>query len=432
MSTSSDVVQGKQLAINGGEPAIRHPVPAMYPGGMRIGAEEEDAVLDVLRSKRLFRYYGPQQGPSRVAELEEAFARMIGTSFAQAVGSGTTALTAALAALEVGPGDEVIVPAYTWISTPAAVMAMGGVPILAEVDDSLTLDPEDFAAKSTSRTRAVIPVHMRGAPSNMAPIMAIARRHGIAVIEDTAQADGGSYRGRRLGSIGDLGTFSLQFNKILTAGEGGMVTTNDQRLFRRVLMYHDVAAGERSELPADERFLGINTRLSELQAAVLLVQLKRLDSLLEDMRRNKTAIKNGIADLAAGKGVRFRTLNDAEGDTAIALVFYLPTVDEARSVVQALEAEGLPADVLFSPENSDYHIYYHWSPVLNRRSWSATTPWDLHPGEVTYSQDMCPRTLDLLARAVHIDISPDLTSENVAEMTEALTKVLGSLPDRGS
>ena len=227
------VAEATRLAIEGGTPAVTSPLPRMYPGGMRIGREEEEAVLEVLRSKRLFRYYGPHSDRSRVSELEEAFAAVMGVQHAAAVSSGSAALMCALAGLDVGPGDEVIVPAYTWIASASAVVAMGAVPILAEVDESLTLDPADVRRKITRFTRAIIPVHMRGAPSQMNELMAIAREHNLPVLEDVAQADGGSYQGKRLGSIGDVGAFSLQFNKIITCGEGGMVTTNDDGILRR-------------------------------------------------------------------------------------------------------------------------------------------------------------------------------------------------------
>lgn len=417
---------GKRLALEGGTPAVQHPLPPMYPGGMRIGREEEDAVLGVLRAKRLFRHYGPQPGPSKVEELERAFAARIGTERSLAVSSGSAALTAALAALRVGPGDEVIVPAYTWISTPASVAVMGAVPILAEVDESLTLDPADVEARMTRRTKAIIPVHMRGAPCRMAELSAIAARHGVGLLEDTAQACGGSYRGRRLGSIGDVGTFSLQFTKIITSGEGGMVTTSDRALYERALMYHDVAASAGGDIPADEAITGTGCRMAELQGAVALVQLGRLDALLAAARERKSALKAGLADVARRKGVAFRTINDPEGDTAIALVFSLPTPERAGYVARALDAEGLCASVLFDPGRTDYHVYYHWTPILNRRMWSAKGPWDWHEREVTYERDMCPRTLELLGRALQVHVSPDLTDEHVAEMTEALTKVLAA------
>ena len=175
------VAEATRLAIEGGTPAVTSPLPRMYPGGMRIGREEEEAVLEVLRSKRLFRYYGPTPGPSKVTELEEAFAAVIGTKHCAAVSSGSAALMCALAGLGVGPGDEVIVPAYTWIASASAVVAMGAVPILAEVDESLTLDPADVRRKISRFTKAIIPVHMRGAPSQMNELMAIAREHNLSL-----------------------------------------------------------------------------------------------------------------------------------------------------------------------------------------------------------------------------------------------------------
>jgi dTDP-4-amino-4,6-dideoxygalactose transaminase len=395
---------------------------------MRIAQEEEEAVLAVLSRKRLFRYYGPDSGPSVVAELEQAFAEHMGSRYALAVASGTTALTAALAALGVGPGDEVIVPAYTWISSAAAVVAMGAVPILAEVDDSLTLDPADTEAKVTPYTRAIIAVHMRGAPADVAALQAVAERHNVRLLEDTAQADGGSFQAKRLGTMGDIGTFSLQFNKILTCGEGGMVLTDDQALYERAVMYHDVAAAHRMEIPVSDVFTGITCRMSELQGAVALVQLRRLDGMLQAMRARKAAIKERISEVAASRDIRFRRLNDAEGDTAITIIFYLPDGEQADFVARALSAEGVEAEVMFHPDVPDYHIYYHWTPILERHWWSERTPWDLHRRPVTYAQDMCPRTLDLVRRAVQIDVSPELSDTNVEEVAAALNKVFAALP----
>ena len=213
-------------------PAKRRPDPPMYPGGMAIDREEEQAVLEVLRTKRLFRYYGPAEGESKVASLEKAFAQFMGAEYAVAVNSGTSALISGLQGLGVGPGDEVIVPAYTWIASAAAVLTVGAIPVIAEVDSSLTLDPEDVRSRITPYTKAIMPVHMRGAPCDMKSILEIAQEHGLKVLEDTAQADGASYGGRRLGSMGDAGCFSLQFNKIITSGEGGMVVTGDEEVWR--------------------------------------------------------------------------------------------------------------------------------------------------------------------------------------------------------
>lgn len=416
------------LALNGGPRAVQHALPPMYPGGMRIGVEEETAVLEVLRSKRLFRYYGPNPGPSKAAELEQAFATHMGTRHALAVSSGSASLICGLVALGIGPGDEVIVPAYTWIASASAVLATGAVPILAEVDESLTLNPTDVAAKISTHTRAILLVHMRGAPCNMDALMALARQHNLKVLEDVAQADGASYHGVRLGSIGDAGAFSFQFNKIITCGEGGMVITNDETLFTRALMYHDVIGGKRNGVPDDEILPGLNFRMSELQAAVALAQLHKLDGLLTQMRERKAMLKASMDNVTARKGITFRTEHDAAGDAAICVVFYLPEAQLAQQVSAALSAEGLPAGVMHRSDRSDYHVYCDWQPVLGQRTWSANGgPWRWHDGPVEYSRDMCPRTLDILSRAVHFDVSPDLSSENVEEMAEALDKVLNAL-----
>jgi 8-amino-3,8-dideoxy-alpha-D-manno-octulosonate transaminase len=419
------VAEAAPLAIDGGKPAVTSPLPEMFPGGMRIDQAEEEAVLEVLRSKHLFRYYGPGDSPSRVSALEESFAEVMGAKHAAAVSSGSAALICALAGLEIGPGDEVIVPAYTWIASASSVIAVGAVPIIAEVDESLTLDPADVRRKITSATKAIIPVHMRGGPSNMDEIMAIAREHNLKVLEDVAQADGGSFHGERLGSIGDVGAFSLQFNKIITCGEGGVVITDDDTILKRVLMYNDVVGGQRNGVPQDEILPGINFRMSELQGAVAQVQLGRLDDLLADMRRRKKEIKEGIAEVAQRKGVEFRRENDPEGDAGIVLIMFAPTAERATYISAALDAEGVDSFVLYQPDKVDYHVYAHWSPILNQRTWSANGgPWRWHDGPVEYSVDMCPRSLDLLSRAVHLDVSPDLTDQNVAEIIAAVNKVL--------
>ena len=200
-----------------------------------------------------------------------------------------------LAALGIGPGDEVIVPAYTWIASAAAVLMVGAVPVIAEVDDALTLDPEDTESRITSRTAALLPVHMRGAPCNMDALVNLASQRGLHVLEDAAQACGASYHGKRLGTIGDVGAFSLQFNKILTSGEGGLVTTDDRDRYERALLFHDVAAIMRDDLDVGDNFVGITCRMSELQGAVALAQLGKLEQILSDMRANFAFIRDRVS-----------------------------------------------------------------------------------------------------------------------------------------
>lgn len=417
-----------KLAIAGGTPACPNPPYPMYPGGNSIDAEEEAAVLETLRNKRLFRYYGPNPGESKAAQLEAEFAKRAGTRYALGVTSGTAALICGLQGIGVGPGDEVIVPAYTWIASASAVLAVGGIPIVAEVDDSLTLDPADLEAKISPQTKAIMPVHMRGAPANMDAILAVAKQHNLKVIEDTAQANGGSLHGRALGSIGDVGCFSLQFNKIITSGEGGMVITNDETVWKRAVMFHDVIGGLRNGFAEEEMLWGANFRMPELLAAVSLVQLRKRDVLLDQMRQRKQMLKAGMADVAQRKGIRFRAIHDPQGDTAIALVFYLEKAETAQRVIDALQAENIAASSLYRPDVTDYHVYVHWTPITAKRAWTAANaPWSYAKRDPDYSPAACPRTLDLLSRAVHLDVNPLMRNEDVENTLEGLDKVLNAL-----
>ena len=419
------MTQDQRLAIKGGAPAKQNPDPPMYPGGMEIGDEEEQAVLEVLRAKRLFRYYGPGEADSKASQLERAFAEKTGARYAVAVTSGTAALVCGLQGIGIGPGDEVIVPAYTWIASASAVVAAGGIPVIAEVDETLLLDPADVERKITPYTKAIMPVHMRGAACRMDELMALANEHGLKVIEDVAQANGGSYKGQALGTFGDVGCYSLQFNKIITSGEGGMVVTNDESVWKRTNMYHDVIGALRLEFDAAELLCGVNYRMPELLAAVALVQLRRLDGLIDAMRQRKRMLKAGIEDVTRRKGISFRELADPEGDTAIATVFFMDSAAQADAVSQALRAENIGAGTLYRPQGIDYHVYANWLPIINRRTWTnAGGPWRWAQREIEYRPDMCPRSLDLLGRAVHLNVSPLLTNEDVEETVEGLNRVL--------
>lgn len=418
----------QKLAIEGGIPAKQHPDPPMYPGGMAIAEEEEQAVLEVLRSKHLFRHYSPSNTPSKVAALEEAFCINKGARYSVAVTSGTAALTCGLHGIGIGPGDEVIMPAYTWIASAAAVIAAGGIPIIAEVDESLLLDPADIEHKISPYTKAIMPVHMRGAPCRMDAIMAVAQQHGLKVIEDVAQANGASYNGQACGTFGDVGCFSLQFNKIITSGEGGMVITNDEQIWKRANMYHDVIGALNGTFDRDELLCGVNYRMPELLAAVSLVQLQRLNGLLSDMRARKAMMKQGMEEITQRKGITFRTMNDPEGDAAIALVFFMESADSAQAVAKALNAENIGASTLYSRDSLDYHVYAHWIPIIEQRTWTPDGgPWRWAKREISYQHDMCPRSLDLLGRAVHLNVSPLLTNEDVEETIEGLNRVLTAL-----
>src|SRR2546425_9054704 len=291
----------ERLAINGGTPVRSTKLLPGWPGGLLIGAEEKAAVLEVIESQSLFRHYGPRP-LHRASALEKAFAQATGAAHSLAVTLGTAALIPTLAACGIGPGDEVAVPTYTWIATINAVVILGAVPLFVDIDESLNMDAKALEAAITPYTRAVIPVHMRGAPANLAPILETARRHNMAVIEDTAQALGGRYQGKRLGTWGQFGAFSLQYHKTITTGEGGLVVASDRSLFERAIRFHDQGSVRMEELDLliagdSPLIIGVNFRMGELTAAVGLAQLKKMDWIIERMRANARRIRDGIRDL---------------------------------------------------------------------------------------------------------------------------------------
>ncbi len=416
------------MAVEGGRPAKDQPDPPMFPGGMAIDEAEERAVLEVLRTQRLYRFYGPRPGPSKAEELEKAFAAMTGSRYALGVTSGTASLVIGLMALGVGPGDEVIVPGYTWVSSPEAVLAVGAIPIVAEVDASLTLDPADVQRKMSPHTRAIMPVHMRGVPCRMTELVRIAEEHKVALIEDVAQANGASYRGKPLGTFGKVGCFSLQFQKIITSGEGGMVVTDSEEVWQRAAMFHDPVGGRRYRLPNERVLWGINFRMAELLAAVALVQLGKLQGLVANMRERKKVLKAGLQEVIQRKGLQFREIPDPDGDAGIALVLYLDDAEGAQRVSKALNAENIGASVLYAPDQPDYHIYSHWLPIMEQRSWTAAgAPWKWAKRKIEYRADMCPQTLGLLGRAVHLNVNPLYTNEDLEQMLDGANRVLDRL-----
>jgi dTDP-4-amino-4,6-dideoxygalactose transaminase len=374
---------------------------------MELGDDESEAAARVIRSHNVFRYYGVGEGPHEVADFERELAAFMGAEHALCVNAGSSALICGLIGAGVGPGDEVIVPAYTWNATANAVIAARAIPVLAEVDESLTLDPEDVARKIGPRTRAILPVHMRGAPADMDALTGLASEHGLAMIEDVCQAAGASFRGKRLGTFGDAGAFSLQFNKIITTGEGGAMITDRQDLLDVAIDVHDCAGSVRrgAGLP---RFAGWNFRASEIQGAVARVQLRRLDGLLERMRAGQAAVAERVGALP---GLTLRRANDDGGDAGICLVAFAEGAELAAAAVDALRAEGVLAMRIYDPSFIDLHVYPYWKPVL-----------DAIAAEGLPAPD-CPRTLELLERAIHVDLSPLNDEQDLDEIGFAFEKV---------
>jgi dTDP-4-amino-4,6-dideoxygalactose transaminase len=381
-----------------------------------IGNEEAEAVRRVIESGQLFRYRTGEV--SETASFEDAWAEKIGVKHAVAVTSGTAALICGLVGMGIGPGDEVIVPAYTFMATALAPLAVGAVPVIADVDESLTLDPEDFERKITPRTRVVIPVHMCGLPCQMDEIMAIAREHDILVLEDGCQADGGAYRGRMLGSIGDAGVFSFNYYKIITCGEGGALVTDDEDIYERALIHHDGGAAFRSYASrmSTPFFAGWNFRMNEILSAVLRVQLTRLDGILGALRAEKRTLVSALKDEPA---FCLNPVNDPEGDCGTTLALLFETPEATRGFLANLSAEGVDAS---TPIDSGRHVYTNWEPVLEQHGahHPGRDAYQLAAEPVTYTKDMCARTLSILERTAYIETS---ATRSPAELEILIDKV---------
>ena len=417
----------KELAINGGTPARKSSNPPMFPGGMIIDEREEQAVLEVLRSKRLFRYYGPGNSTSKVEEFENAFSKETGVLYTLGLNSCTNALAVALIAAGINPGDEVIVPAYTFVASAAAIIAANAIPVIVEVDESLTIDPADIERNITSKTKAIMPVHMRGVSCNMDAVLNIAQKHGLKVIEDAAQANGGKYNGKPLGSMGDAGCFSFQFHKIITAGEGGAITTNDKRLLNRAKSLHDTGANWREDKSIENKdeypiFPGFNFRMTELTGAILLVQLQKREALIKTMQAHAARIEQAISEHSKAQ---LRKKNSPDGDVSVCRMFFVESAAKAEEIAAALYAEGIPAETM-GHGLPDWHIYSHWRHIISRHGNNdAGYPFTL--SDKKYSADMCPRTISNLQRVIHIDVSPLLSHSDIDETVEGLHKVLDRL-----
>lgn len=386
---------------------------------------ERRALVEVCESASPFRYWGPGR-PEKVQRFEEAFAAHMGTKFALGVTSGTAALDCAMAALGIGPGDEVIVPAYTWWSDYTCVVHSAALPVFAEIDRSLTLDPEDFARKITPRTRAVIAVHLLGGPCDMDAILRIARERKIAVVEDCAQCVGGSHRGRKLGSLGDIGIYSFQINKTITSGEGGALVTSDPRLYERAVRFHDMGTfrglfEQRTGGTQDRVFAGENFRMNELTGAVLGAQLPKLDRMVADLRRHAAAITDGIRDLP---GLRLRHQPDPAGDIGYSVFFEVKDRAVRDRCIADLRRLNVPASTLVGSVLLPVD-----EAVVQKRTRHPDWPSFQTAGgkAMRYGPETCPQTLGVFDRFVQIRVGPKFTERVDRYLVESIRKVWAAL-----
>jgi dTDP-4-amino-4,6-dideoxygalactose transaminase len=357
------------------------------PGAYWFGKEEMEAVIEVMKGGYLFRY-GSEDDPKflhKVSTLEKEFARYCGTDFALATSSGTSSLVASVIALGLKPGDEIIVPAYTFVASYSSVIFAGLIPVLAEIDESLTLDVNDIERRITLNTKAIMPVHMLGNACDMDRIMAVAKKHNLLVLEDCCQAAGASYKGKKVGSIGNMGAFSLNIFKTINSGDGGLVVTNDKTLYETAFGVHDqghkpmrfgVEVGTRN-------VLGLNFRMNEITAAVGLAQLRKIDKIVATLRQKRNKFKELISE---AKGFKFRMLNDPEGDCATLCTVIFDTKEQAAKVSKVLGSKTV--------DQSGWHVYSNMEHVLNYLK-QAGRP---------HTKGSYPATDDILSRAMNISV----------------------------
>lgn len=384
----------------------------------KVGLREWLAIGGVIASGRLARYGGPGEGP--LDRFEKAFAEKFGVKHVLTVSSGTGALISALAASGVGPGDEVLVPAYTWIATAASVLAVGAVPVIVDIDETLTMDPEDIARRITPRTRAILPVHMANMVCDMEAIMTLARQNSLMVIEDACQAVGVRYRGQRVGTIGDIGAFSFNQFKNMNIGEGGAVASQSDRYFARARMYHDVGELFRGHLDNynEPSFFGVNFKASQIQGAMLNVQLAKLDPMLRRMRRRHQVMSH---ILSGSDAFRLGPHNDPQNAVGLHVLF--ETEGEAKAFA-ARNRRGV-----YRVFDSSRHVCTHWTPILEKRAFHpAMNPYGWASADVEYGPDMCARSLDILKRTCRISLGENYPTALMAYLARRM--VGGKAPER--
>ncbi len=404
-----------QLAVNGGTPVRSKPLGGPNWGPQYYDGKEQQQLTEVLESHNPFRFSNPLD-KSKVALFENEYAARMQTKHALAVTSGTAALHTAMAALEVGPGDEVILPAWTWYSCYNTVLQVGALPVFAEIDESFNIDPKSIESLITPQTKVLMAVHLQGNPADMDPILAIARKHNLKVLEDASQSVGASYKGKPLGSMGDIGIYSLQQSKTITAGEGGALVTSDPYLFERACRFHDVTV--RKDFPSKLGFIpGLNYRMNEFTGGVLLAQLRKLDTIIGDVRRNARRVYAGLRDLP---GAHLRLLPDPQGELGTGIFLGFRTKEDRQRYADAMKAEGVPVS---SPGGS---VILPIVPEIEQKV-TVTPRWPSFSSDrgksIRYGRECCPRTIDILSRFAGVMMNPRYTERDSDDAVAAVRKV---------
>ena len=393
------------------------------PGFEFFGDEERKEVNDVLETGIMMRYGfdGPRKGIWKSVELEKEICKTFGSKYAQLTSSGTAALTTALAALGIGAGDEVIMPSFTFVASFEAVLSVGAVPVLVDVDETLTLNPQAVLNAITRKTKCVMPVHMCGSMADLDALVHICKEHHLILLEDACQSIGGTYKGRALGTIGHAGTFSFDFVKTITCAEGGVVMTNNEDVYIKCDGYtdhgHDHQGVDRG---ADlHPFIGYNFRISELHAAVGLAQIRKLNTFLTIQKKNHTALKNMLQQIPE---ISFRVIPDESGDSCTFLSWFLPTEEITRAAVAEMKAAGiLPGNFYWFDNN--WHYIRKWGHLKNAAALNNLNK-DQYDALIALQTKDLSASDAIISRCVSTAISLLWTEEQIKEKGE---KMVGAI-----
>jgi 8-amino-3,8-dideoxy-alpha-D-manno-octulosonate transaminase len=393
------------------------------PGFEFFGAEERKHVNDVMDTGILMRYGfdGPRKGIWKAKELEQAICKTFGSKYAQLVSSGTAALTTAMSALGIGYGDEVIMPSFTFVASFEAVLSVGAIPVMVDVDDTLTLNPDAVRSAITSKTKCVMPVHMCGSMADMDALQSICKEHKFILLEDACQSIGAKYKGKMLGTIGDAGTFSFDFVKTITCAEGGAVMTNREDVYINSDGYSDHGHDHKGvDRGADlHPFIGYNYRISELHAAIGLAQIGKLDQFLSIQKKNHTALKN---ILSAIPEVSFRRIPDEQGDSCTFLSWFLPTEDMTRAVVAEMKAQNILAGNFYWYDNN-WHYIRKWDHLKNSLTLNALSP-EIRDAVMHHANKDFAASNAIMSRCVSTAIGLLWTDEQLKEKGEKMAGII--------
>jgi 8-amino-3,8-dideoxy-alpha-D-manno-octulosonate transaminase len=393
------------------------------PGFELWSDAERKHLNDVVQNGVLMRYGfdGNRNGHWKAKELETAINNYFGCKYSQLVSSGTAALTTAMSALGIGYGDEVICPSFTFVASFEAIISVGAVPVLVDVDETLTLNPAAVEAAITPKTKCIMPVHMCGSMAELDVLQAICKKHNLILLEDACQAIGGTYKGKKLGTIGDAGTFSFDYVKTMTCGEGGVIMTNREDVFISSDGYSDHGHDHKGvDRGADlHPFIGYNFRISELHAAVGLAQVHRLDEFLALQKANNAALKNILATVPE---ISFRKVPDPAGDSCSFISWFLPTEHITRAVVAGLKAQGILAGNFYWYDNN-WHYIRKWEHLKNAVTLNALSP-ELKEKVIYHANKDFSASDAIMSRCISTAISLVWTEAQLKEKGEKIISVV--------